>query len=564
MRKTIFATFLAGTFVLAHGAFSAEPAISIRLESCTERGAAKAFRPLFSLPPEEWCARYKSESIVYVPGEKARFTVEVSPGQEAPDAEIALAFLISGRTRVLYHGPLNPGTYGPYGTPIVAGFEVYQVRVRAGDNTVTRGFYGIRPWRGMKDFSEEMPPREISLSYENTTPWDLALKEETLPLNALDVNWTRASHIGHPGLNWDGWWLWTHYGCGMVTVAEGRTGLLWGEYNPWTYRELKRSQHPAFSSRADARDLLSRAGGLETEAILPCGIYFRERMQPLLRTWAKSLSEKHPNEPLRISLGDDWDIARDIGRRFGPETLRYFVPWMKEQFGIVIEADTFKELIRKCEQYPKHFQYFLARNTAIRSLQLTCEAVQDIVADSKAWCKSGESNRQLIALPEAGEFCQILSRCIGIGTSDDERAWHLTHGNPLPHSLSNMVLKAFAPDHNFCVGWNGCVQNATAGEIYRWYLEPAWITAYDAEGKIHHLYTHSPPTGTEGVWHSLIEVAHAPDEKIRLHDKCFQLMEAEDVTLLQRWAAEWLDLCEFEIVPVTAGKDVAAALAGQL
>jgi len=46
--------------------------------------------------------------------------------------------------------------------------------------------------------------------------------------------------------------------------------------------------------------------------------------------------------------------------------------------------------------------------------------------------------------------------------------------------------------------------------------------------------------------------------------RCFQLMEAEDVALLQRWVAEWCDLAEFEILPVIPGKDTAAALAGQL
>jgi hypothetical protein len=46
--------------------------------------------------------------------------------------------------------------------------------------------------------------------------------------------------------------------------------------------------------------------------------------------------------------------------------------------------------------------------------------------------------------------------------------------------------------------------------------------------------------------------------------RCFQLMQADDVTLLQRWAAEWSDLIAFEIVPVVAGKDTAAALAGLL
>jgi hypothetical protein len=46
--------------------------------------------------------------------------------------------------------------------------------------------------------------------------------------------------------------------------------------------------------------------------------------------------------------------------------------------------------------------------------------------------------------------------------------------------------------------------------------------------------------------------------------RCFQLMECEDITLMQRFVAEWSDLAEFEIVPVVAGKDVAAALAAQL
>ena len=42
--------------------------------------------------------------------------------------------------------------------------------------------------------------------------------------------------------------------------------------------------------------------------------------------------------------------------------------------------------------------------------------------------------------------------------------------------------------------------------------------------------------------------------------RCFQLIECDDVTLLQRWVAGWSHLIEFEIVPVVAGKDTAAAL----
>ena len=43
--------------------------------------------------------------------------------------------------------------------------------------------------------------------------------------------------------------------------------------------------------------------------------------------------------------------------------------------------------------------------------------------------------------------------------------------------------------------------------------------------------------------------------------RCFQLMECDDVTLLQRWVAQWSDLIGFEIVPVAPGKDTGAALA---
>jgi hypothetical protein len=44
--------------------------------------------------------------------------------------------------------------------------------------------------------------------------------------------------------------------------------------------------------------------------------------------------------------------------------------------------------------------------------------------------------------------------------------------------------------------------------------------------------------------------------------RCFQVMECDDITLLQQWAAEWSDLVHFEIYPVVQGKDTAAALSG--
>ena len=42
---------------------------------------------------------------------------------------------------------------------------------------------------------------------------------------------------------------------------------------------------------------------------------------------------------------------------------------------------------------------------------------------------------------------------------------------------------------------------------------------------------------------------------------CFQFMETDDVTLFQRWIADWQDVVEFEVVPVVEGKTTREALA---
>jgi hypothetical protein len=39
-------------------------------------------------------------------------------------------------------------------------------------------------------------------------------------------------------------------------------------------------------------------------------------------------------------------------------------------------------------------------------------------------------------------------------------------------------------------------------------------------------------------------------------DRCFQLMECDDATLLQKWVLQWRDLVDFEIVPVSPSGDV--------
>ncbi len=43
-------------------------------------------------------------------------------------------------------------------------------------------------------------------------------------------------------------------------------------------------------------------------------------------------------------------------------------------------------------------------------------------------------------------------------------------------------------------------------------------------------------------------------------ERCFQIMECDDLRLLQQWATHWRDLVEFEFVPVVSGKATAEAL----
>ena len=42
------------------------------------------------------------------------------------------------------------------------------------------------------------------------------------------------------------------------------------------------------------------------------------------------------------------------------------------------------------------------------------------------------------------------------------------------------------------------------------------------------------------------------DEKM---ERCFQLMETEDRSLLEQWMAKWSDIVEFEVYPVITSKE---------
>lgn len=43
-------------------------------------------------------------------------------------------------------------------------------------------------------------------------------------------------------------------------------------------------------------------------------------------------------------------------------------------------------------------------------------------------------------------------------------------------------------------------------------------------------------------------------------DRCFQLMETDDLRLLQQWILAWSDLMQFEIVPVVPSKETRATV----
>lgn len=47
-------------------------------------------------------------------------------------------------------------------------------------------------------------------------------------------------------------------------------------------------------------------------------------------------------------------------------------------------------------------------------------------------------------------------------------------------------------------------------------------------------------------------------------DRCFQLMECNDLRLLQEWILQWQDLGKFEIVPVVPSKETTEVVTKKL
>lgn len=48
------------------------------------------------------------------------------------------------------------------------------------------------------------------------------------------------------------------------------------------------------------------------------------------------------------------------------------------------------------------------------------------------------------------------------------------------------------------------------------------------------------------------------------YDRCFQLMECDDLRLLQQWMLHWHGLATFEVVPVVTGKDARETVSARL
>jgi len=50
------------------------------------------------------------------------------------------------------------------------------------------------------------------------------------------------------------------------------------------------------------------------------------------------------------------------------------------------------------------------------------------------------------------------------------------------------------------------------------------------------------------------------DEKL---ERCYQVMETDDPSLLEQWMANWRDLTDFEVYPVISSTEAAARMANR-
>jgi len=46
--------------------------------------------------------------------------------------------------------------------------------------------------------------------------------------------------------------------------------------------------------------------------------------------------------------------------------------------------------------------------------------------------------------------------------------------------------------------------------------------------------------------------------------RCYQVMECDDLEMLQKWMGQWEDLVDFEVIPVITSSEAAATIAPRL
>lgn len=47
-------------------------------------------------------------------------------------------------------------------------------------------------------------------------------------------------------------------------------------------------------------------------------------------------------------------------------------------------------------------------------------------------------------------------------------------------------------------------------------------------------------------------------------DRCFQVMECDDIELLHEWASNWQDIVDFEFLPVLTSKEMSEKMANEI
>jgi hypothetical protein len=47
-------------------------------------------------------------------------------------------------------------------------------------------------------------------------------------------------------------------------------------------------------------------------------------------------------------------------------------------------------------------------------------------------------------------------------------------------------------------------------------------------------------------------------------ERCYQIMETSDPTLMEEWIGNWNDIVEFEVIAVTSSADAAQAMQGKI